>query len=122
MTVTEELHALLEWLRGELSSLEAAHGIVRQGYDVTRERWTMRGAEIARQWERIGELERDVGAAADALRESARANQAKEERIAELESLVWDMYDSMWTVSESWAYDSYHDRMRELGITESGES
>lgn len=56
--------------------------------DLYRGRWMARGAAIAKQKERIGELE----------------------------SLVRDMYESMNTVSESWAFDMYHERMAALGI------
>ena len=45
-----------------------------------------------------------------------------EQRIEQLESLVRDMYESLWTVSESWAYDAYHERMDALGLMEREES
>lgn len=38
------------------------------------------------------------------------------ERIRRLEALVRDMYESMGTISETWAYDTYHERMAELGL------
>lgn len=37
-------------------------------------------------------------------------------RIAALEELVRDMYESMNTVSETWAYDMYRERIAALGI------
>lgn len=36
--------------------------------------------------------------------------------VFQRDELIRDMYESMCAVSETWAYDSYAERMRELGI------
>ena len=78
-------------LHKRVDELENAYKLLQADFDITRERWMMRGAYIAKQ----------------------------RERIKALESLVKDMY-AEWcaTVDDYYAgnIDGYYERMAELGI------
>lgn len=108
-----------------IAELENAYNLLQSQFDVTRERWMKRGAFIAEQRERIAELEKSCCSLQGAFdlaryRWMKRGNyiEKQQEQIEKLKSLALDMYESLWTVSESWAYDAYHERMAELGLTE----
>jgi fructose-1,6-bisphosphatase/sedoheptulose 1,7-bisphosphatase-like protein len=70
-------------------------------------------AEINRQERRIRELERERDEWQLKCCEEAGLHAS---HVFQRDELIRDMYESMCAVSETWAYDSYAERMRELGI------
>ena len=92
-----------------IEDLNNALAIEHRHFEVTRERWTKRGVEIARQRELIANRD-------ESIHNLVKVLDKRQERIKALESLVMDMYESMNTVSEVWAYDTYAERIADIGL------
>lgn len=112
----------------KIAHLEETNGalcaeINRQERVIERQR-----ADIERQDEYRQRIVRDVirlsealgvkivGTDTEIIARDIEAVEKRDERITDLESLVMDMYESMNTVSEVWAYDTYAERIADIGL------
>lgn len=108
--ICEQMNRLIdeqavEQVRGRLAELgyrKCSECKERKGYYLDAE-------TIQRQQEHIAKLTVER----DAYFEMVKRVQAD---CDARDALIRDLYNSLWTVSEAWAYDLYAKRIRELGI------
>lgn len=71
---------------------------------------------VGKYEQRISKLEETNGALCAEINRQERRIEELASENEKLKTLAVDMYESLWTVSESWAYGSYHGRMTALGL------